>query len=386
MSDKNLNTENKIKKPSLLWKIKSQYTIMNIFDLISNYTRPQHIHDMLINQKEPSLKKTVLEMKLRNRINQLGDFRNWFYYLKYIYSAVANMAEKIYYEKYPEHLRSSFNRNCHCNEPLCQEERVFFEFEATYIETIAYVMFIEIAYLAKNKKLFNKNDLQIKRAKSSQKEDMEKVSLEATIFNAIQNALDKSYRDESDDAYKTTINSIYKYLQYASMMDIDNAREHLLKRFPKYQEDKDLKYDLCFLILKILWLKNNRYYKLNRAIYFDGLHYKIPDCEFNQSVLKGLDLPNLKDNTLDCSKPVEYLKKNGDFYSFVIGQSDFDVRMYSNDELNMAISKALEDPTQRNKFQQFLKSKEELKKEKEEPKPNLEKQNSKNLNDEFNSK
>ena len=39
---------------------------------------------------------------------------------------------------------------------------------------------------------------------------MEKVSLEATIFNAIQNALDKSYRDESDDAYKTTINSIYK--------------------------------------------------------------------------------------------------------------------------------------------------------------------------------
>ena len=65
MSDKNLNTENKIKKPSLLWKIKAQYTIMNIFDLISNYKRPQFIHDMLINQKEPSLKKTVLEMKLR---------------------------------------------------------------------------------------------------------------------------------------------------------------------------------------------------------------------------------------------------------------------------------------------------------------------------------
>ncbi|MBQ9491468.1 MAG: hypothetical protein IJU86_01670, partial [Firmicutes bacterium] len=79
-------------------------------------------------------------------------------------------------------------------------------------------------------------------------------------------------------------------------------------------------------------------------------------------------------------------KKNGDFYSFVIGQKDFDVRMYSNDELNMAISKALEDPTQRNKFQQFLKSKEELKKEKGEPIPDLEKQNSKNLNDEFNSK
>ena len=384
MSDKNLNTENKNKKPSLLWKIKSQYTIMNIFDLISNYTRPQHIHDMLINQKEPSLKKTVLEMKLRNRINQLGDFRNWFYYLKYIYSAVANMAEKIYYEKYPEHLRSSFNRNCHCNEPLCQEERVFFEFEATYIETIAYVMFIEIAYLAKNKKLFNRNDLQIKSAESSQENDREKVSLKATIFNAIHNALDKSYKDESDDAYRTTMNKIYKCLQSVSMMDINDAKQHLSKRFPEYQKDEDLKYDLCFLILKILWLKNNRYYELNKAIYFDGGLCTIPDCEFNQYVLRGLDLPNLQDNTLDFSKLIEYLKKNGDFYLFVIGQKDFDVRMYSNDKLNMAISNALDDPTKKNKFQQFLKSKEELKKEKEEPKPNLEKQNSQDLNYKFN--
>ena len=384
MSDKNLNTENKNKKPSLLWKIKSQYTIMNIFDLISNYKRPQHINDMLINQKEPSLKKTVLEMKLRNRINQLGDFSNWFYYLKYIYSAVANMAEKIYYEKYPEHLRSSFNRNCHCNEPLCQKERVFFEFEATYIETIAYVMFIEIAYLAKNKKLFNKNDLQIKSAESSQENDRKKVSLEATIFHAIQNALDKSYKDESDDAYRTTMNKIYKCLQSVSMMDINDAKQHLSNRFPEYQKDEDLKYDLCFLILKILWLKNNRYYELNKAIYFDGGLCTIPDCEFNQYVLRGLDLPNLQDNTLDFSKLIEYLKKNGDFYLFVIGQKDFDVRMYSNDKLNMAISNALDDPTKKNKFQQFLKSKEELKKEKEEPKPNLEKQNSQDLNDKFN--
>ncbi len=84
---------------------------------------------------------------------------------------------------------------------------------------------------------------------------------------------------------------------------------------------------------------------------------------------------------------VQNMVKSSNWYSFVFGEDDYDIRSYPDSELFDAIKEVLPTQDQKDKFQISIESKNEQKKGIEEgPIPNLEKQNSKNLNDEFNSK
>ena len=360
MSDKNLNTENKIKKPSLLWKIKAQYTIMNIFDLISNYKRPQFIHDMLKCQKEPSLKKTALDMKLRNRINQLGDFRNWFYYLKYIYLALEVAAKDFYNNRHSDIVTPDEGYEYTYEEYYSPNLK---EFEKQNVEIISYIMLFEVVYLAKNKKLFNEYNLQIKPLNENKKATSYK-----TIFSVIEDILKNSYKN--DKLYMRFVEQI-AYWNVKSGLGICfyDIKNYLIERFPNYQNDEDLKYDLCFLVLKIMWLKNNTCD--NRT----GI------ADFNKDILNVLELPNLGGKLFDYDKLIKHLQKNCDLYSFVCGQYDFDIRSYCNKNLQIAIKNALPTQKQKDEFQKFIEGENKSKKDikKEEPIPNLEKQNLKDI-------
>lgn len=142
-------------------------------------------------------------------------------------------------------------------------------------------------------------------------------------------------------------------------------------RFKGEKNDKDFQYDLCFLILKMIWLKDSKFKVL----------YPREFRNVSKSMFNILKLPKFEDSGFDYDKLIKHLQKNCDLYSFVCGQYDFDIRSYCNKNLQIAIKNALPTQKQKDEFQKFIEGENKSKKDikKEEPIPNLEKQNLKDI-------
>lgn len=164
-----------------------------IYNLIGKHGSPEFADKFLKYNK--GLSPLWWEIKSEFRINQLSDFRNWYYYLKDIYSASNEVAKKIYNDEYKKLQKFDQNK--------------LDEYKKYAIEAIIYMCLFEIVYLTDEKKIFNENDLEIQKAKSSKDEDLDKVSCKTTIFNIIQGAINQSLNSTNSD-FKNSIDKIFK--------------------------------------------------------------------------------------------------------------------------------------------------------------------------------
>lgn len=387
-----MSSENEIKKSnidekqSLFGKIRSKYVQKLIYNFIEKHGSPEFADKLLKYNK--GLSPLWWEIKSEFRINQLSDFRNWYYYLKDIYSALNEVAKKIYNDEYKKLQKLDQNK--------------LDEYKKYAIEAVIYICFFEIVYLTEKKEIFNAKDLQIQKAKIENPKNkqevslkMAEVSLKTTIFNIIQKAINESLNSENCDL-KSSVDTIFCELCCGTHIDDEHVtdavynviKDHLSEKFPKYREDDKLKNDFCRLIIKIIWLKNNNFYLDSIKVYnnepddFKRFNSK----NFNCQILSKLGLPNfnsvdqvINEYDFDYQTLIESLQRNDNLYSIVCNNCDFDIRAYFSEELKVAIENALTTEAQKNKFKTFLASKNETNKDtkKEEPIPSCEKEDSK---------
>ena len=361
MSDKNEVSEN-IKTEgtnSLLEKIRSKYVIKHIFTFLKYYKWPRlllgpskttEIYLELIND---------LDLKLKNILDELTDFRNCFYYLKYINRALEAVGTEFYYRQYssiytfdddPEEYTYGYFWDNRDN----KED----EWRKQYMAAIRCILLIEIVRLGKCNALFKEENLKIQKYKCKSEEDKKQITSYETIYSIIQEALYKSLSTlqskvlyasvclYDDLAYKHKDNKDgYIYLEikgYCYGYMYWKIKEYYKEIFSLYKNDQDFKYDLCFLFLKTIWLKDNRNNDSDKNVFQN----------VNQRVLECLELPNFKDSSFDYKRLIKHLQenKNWDFCSFVCGDGDFDIRTYYNVGFVEAIENALLTQKQKDKF------------------------------------
>lgn len=355
-------------KKSLFGKIKSKYVQKWIFNFISKYKYPEFANKFL--KYNNGLSHLQLEITNDNRINRLSDFRNWYHDLKDIYSVLNEISKEVYESEYLQ------------METL--EKEPSDQYKSQAIEAIIYMCLFDIISLSENKKIFNADDLKIQKAESRKNEDLEKVSLKATIWNIIRGAINRSLNSKNSDL-KNSIDtlflglphwaSVYNENKYAISNICVSIRNHLAKKFPKYKEgdNRHLQNDLCCLILKIFWLKNNNFYHNPTKIYNKILDYlKLEGPNFNDNILYALELPDINDTRalmnkydFDYGLLISRLQKCCSLYSFACGNDDFDIRAYSSSGLQSAIKYALPTKEKKDKFQTFLEGQEQPKQKKD---------------------
>ena len=385
MSSKNeIKKSNINTKSSLFGKISSKYMQKFIFSFISRYKCPEFAHELLKYNK--GLSHLQSEIKNDNRINQLSNFRNWCYYLKDIYSASNEVAKKIYDDAYQNKYKKVLNRR-----------------KSFLIECIIYVCIFDIVYLTERKKIFNENDLKIQKAKSKDKKDKQEVSCKTTIFNIIREVINQSLNSKNSDL-QSSVDAIATFYELLYTTHIDDEyvdcavynviENHLSKKFPEYREDDKLKHDLCCLIIKILWLKNNNFYHDSIEIYNSNPNNPKNDLNlfrlrnFNYKILSKLELPNfdvmdqlINKYEFDYQTLITSLKRNDNLYSIVCDNRDFDIKAYFSVALKSKLERELTTKKQKDEFKKFIEGKSESKKDikKEDPIPNCEKENFKNI-------
>ena len=201
------------------------------------------------------------------------------------------------------------------------------------------------------------------------------VSIGETVELATKNTLNKFLSSKNE--LRNTIDKLFSDILLNSSTSSGAKHEirvamqkHLLKRFPYWRKDAIFKMELCFLIVKIIWLKNNSFYDESVKLYNDGCYsnYCYGRVSFNDGILSDFELPDFFGGNRWSDfynnyyeKFMDHMKENGDLILILFGQ-DFDVRAYFSEKLKFAIEGALSKQEQKDEFKKFIEGKNEPKK------------------------
>ena len=222
MSEKNLNAENKNKKPSLLSRIKSGYFLKFMFNHLAE---TKHIAISRCNKNE-YLKEICFDAMQKDSVNKLKDPSTWDLFLPYIYSVLSEIANEIYNNKYSndndekilkryindkdikqskENLSKLPEDTQKLLKPYIKDEFIISQskrIKIDVVEGITFLLIAEAVYLVSNNRLFNKDQLE-------KQNKFKKGYVITAIHDHVREIFNSLLKDSSKGSLKDTID---KYL------------------------------------------------------------------------------------------------------------------------------------------------------------------------------
>lgn len=415
MSDKNLNTENKNAKPSLLSRIKSEYFLKFMFNHLAK-AKP-----IAISKCNQGLKKICSDEMQKDSVNKLKNPSTWDLFLPYIYSVFSEIANEIYNNKYPndndekilkryindkdikqskENLPKLSEDVQKLLEPYIKDEFIISQskrIKIDVVEGITFLLIAEAVHLVSNNRLFNKDQLEkqnkfkkgyVITAIHDHVREIFKSLLEDSTEGSLQDTINKYLDATEKDSWK--INSYGSYT--ISQKTIDIVEQYISNNLQHDNTDKQLIKKFSFVVLKIMCLSN---YNVKNEI------CKVSVTLYNLENEAWKDVSSLPAVAQSLSFYINYqefcddLDNHGHLSSFVFGEGAY--RIFNikrlpafsiTYELPFIIETNLKTKEERDKFQKFCdgvyNSKEEVKKDEpkpqqEEPESNCEKEDLKNI-------
>ena len=331
--------------------------------------------------------------------NKLSDPSTWDLFLPYIYSVLSKIANEIYNNKYPKNDNDETIRKRYISAKAIlldefyeyevddEDEGKFFEhfivgkylkiLKIKAVEIITSLLLAQAVYLVSKNRLFNNVQFNIQG----------NFNFNGQIISAINKHVNDVFysllRNSKVESLKDTIYEFLDSVENSTAIttaSTDIVMQYLINNL-QYSKDEQLRRKFCSVSLKIICLSNYNL-KIER---FGGI------ASFSAvlaSLFSIIGRPGLIYGSLFGD-----LNNHGNLLSFVLGEGSYHIfnikqipDFHLANFLYNVVIKILKTKEEKVKFATWFYGEEKSKEEKEAPKPNLEKQNSKDLSNEFNPK